>query len=51
MLPDPSIVSFVVEGGHTLCVGVNLTSLLPSQALVDKHAEIIGMMQQELQVD
>ena len=51
MIPDPSLVSFVIEGGHTLSIGLNLTSFVPSQALVERHAEIINLMQKELQVD
>lgn len=51
ILPDPSIVSFVIEGSHTLAVGFNLTSFLRTTDLIEKHSEIIKLMQQELKVD
>lgn len=50
MLPDPSIVSLVIEGHH-LCIGLNLTSFLRAGNLIEKHSDIIKKMQNELKVD
>jgi hypothetical protein len=51
MLPDPSMVSLVIEGGNQLVIGLNLTVFMRMGALIEKHSEIIKRMQHELQVD
>jgi hypothetical protein len=51
MLPDPSLASLVVEGGHTLAIGLNLSVFLRLGSLLDRHSEIIKRMQSELKVD
>lgn len=40
MVPDPSIVSLVIEG-HNLCIGLNLTSFMRIGNLIEKHTDII----------
>ena len=50
MLPDPSIVSLVIEGDF-LVIGVNLTMFMRAGNLIEKHQDIISKMQEELKVD
>jgi hypothetical protein len=42
MLPDPSLVSIVIEGGHNLDIGLNLTPFLRIADQLEKHSEIIA---------
>ncbi len=50
MLPDPSMVSLVIEG-HNLCIGLNLSVFMRIGNLLEKHSDIIKRMQTELKVD
>ncbi len=51
MLPDPSMVSLVLEGHSLLCIGLNLTMFMRIGNLIEKHSDIIKRMQTELKVD
>ena len=50
MLPDPSLVSLVIEGNN-LCIGLNLSMFLRATAVLEKHQDIIQKVQEELKVD
>lgn len=51
MLPDPSMVSIVIEGASHLVIGLNLSVFLRMGNLLEKHSEIIKKVQHELEVD